>query len=109
MKPHLFFASLLAIVLVMAASGFAQGCAVNIVGDWQAAAPGAGNPNLYHFGPDGIVTVSSGAQPAKELGRAGYKLDDSRSPKTIEFTRLGAAYTFPLGFSRMEITSFENA
>ena len=106
MKLRLLFPSLLTIVLAATTVAFSQGCAVNISGDWEATAPGATSPNLYHFGTDGIVTAFSNAQPAKELGRATYKLDNLQAPKTIDFKQIKGANSFPIGFARMEISHF---
>ena len=109
MKLRLLFPSLLTIVLAATTLAFGQGCTVNISGDWEAVAPGATNSNLYHFGTNGIVTAFSSAQPAKELGRAAYKLDNLQAPKTIDFKQIKGVNSFPIGFTRMEISHFDDA
>jgi hypothetical protein len=109
MKLRLLLLLLLTVVLAAATPAFGQECTVNLSGDWEAVAPGAANPNLYHFGTDGIVTVFSSAQPAKELGRAAYKLDDLQAPKTIEFKQIKGTAGFPIGFARMEISHLDDA
>src|SRR5215467_10908768 len=98
MKPLLSFIWL-AVVFAVTPSSYGQGCTVNIVGDWEATAPGAATPDLYHFGADGIVTVFSGSVPGKELARAAYKLDDSQPPRAIEFRRMSGSNAFPFSFT----------
>ena len=102
MKPLFSFISLLTI-LFMATLGFGQGCVFNIAGDWETTVPGTASSNLYHFGPNGIVSVFSLVGPKRELARAAYKLDNAEAPKTIEFKRMRGADVFPSGAAAIEV------
>src|SRR5262249_35403710 len=93
--------------LVLASRGSAQeSCTFSIAGDWQSTVPGEPSPKLYRFAPDGTVTVFSSSATrgdSTEIAKAGYGLDNPRSPKALEFKPLPGARAFPWGFGRMEI------
>ena len=91
MKPLFSLISLIGILFLATTLGFAQGCTLNIAGDWESIVPGKASSNLYHFSPNGIVSVFSLAGPKRELARAAYKLDNAEAPKTIEFKRMHGA------------------
>ena len=103
MKPLFSLISLIGILFLATTLGSAQGCAVNIAGDWESTIPGKASSNLYHFGPNGIVSVFSLAGPKRELARAAYKLDNAEAPKTIEFKRMRGADVFPSGAAAIEV------
>jgi hypothetical protein len=109
MKPRFLFMSLLAIVLMATISALGQGCTISITGDWESTLPGRMSANLYHFAPDGTITVFSVAQPRQELARGSYNLDSTSAPKTIELKQLRGQDVFPGSGARMEITRFDNA
>src|SRR5436190_9260250 len=108
MKPLFSFISLLTILFMATTLGFGQGCVFNIAGDWETTAPGIVSSNLYHFAPNGIVTVFSPGESRRELARAVYKLDNVQAPKTIEFKPIHGVGVFPSGIASMEITHSPN-
>lgn len=99
-------------VLASAALGFSQtGCVFNIAGDWESRAPGDAAPRLYRFASDGTVTVVSNSGAASKPSAAvaaEYKLDDPKSPKSIEFRHAGAPGRFPWGPGALQITGFDD-
>ena len=109
-------ASLLVVcIFLLAAAGitFGQaGCGFSLAGDWESTAPGQAAPNLYHFTPDGMVTVFSssakGEEPRK-LGSATYRLKDAQTSKVLEFRPLPGKDAFPWGAAKMEITRADRA
>jgi hypothetical protein len=101
------------IFLLAVTSAFGQsGCEFNLSGTWESALPGQSNSALYHFAPNGRVTVFSRSGPdqraqGSEIARATYKLDDPKAPKAIEFKAIRGGGSFPWGITRMEITKYD--
>jgi hypothetical protein len=113
MKRHTSF--LLVCIFFLATVEMASsqaGCAFDISGDWESAAPGQSGSNLYRFTPDGMVTVFSippkGEGPQK-LGRAGYHLLDGQTSKTLEFKPVPGMGAFPWSPAKLEITRTDRA
>jgi hypothetical protein len=106
----------LSILICLCADGTAygrQGCDFNIVGTWRPAAAGATNPALYHFTPDGTLTVLSPSGAGRDAGlevlaSAAYQLDDPKAPKSIKLTAIDDGGVFAKGTSSMEITGHDD-
>lgn len=106
---------LFACIFLLATAGMAfgqAGCDFNIAGDWESTAPGQAAPTLYHFTPDGMVTVFStpaqGGEPRK-LGRAAYRVVNAQASRTLEFKPVRGAGAFPWGHAKLEITRMDQA
>ncbi|MET0649993.1 MAG: hypothetical protein ABW208_25570 [Pyrinomonadaceae bacterium] len=90
-----------------------QSCDFNIVGTWKQATTDVANPPVYHFTPDGTLTVlsRSGAGVDAEtevVASATYKLDDPKAPKSIELTAIDGGVVFAKGTSSLEITRYDD-
>jgi hypothetical protein len=107
----------LAILICLCAGGTAlgrEGCDFNIVGTWKAAASDANSQVLYHFTPDGTLTVLSrpGSKPDSELevvASAAYQLDDPKAPKSIKLTAIEGGSVFAKGTSLLEVVKYDDA
>ncbi len=107
----------LLIFLCLSATGTAfgqQGCDFKIAGTWKAAATDDKYPSLYHFTPDGTVTVLSPSGSGKDselqvIASATYKLDDPKAPKSIKLTAIDEGGVFAKGTTSMEIVKYDAA
>jgi hypothetical protein len=83
---------------------------LNIVGTW--ATPDQSNPTIYRFTEDGkVIALSQGGSQVNELreiGVAGYVVDDPKAPKTILLKELADRGKFPLGTTSMDITAYDD-
>lgn len=113
MKRSAIFSLLILLLLGGSEATFGrEGCQFNIVGTWKAA--DAANPVLYHFTPDGTLTVISqtGAgrdAASKVIASAAYQLDDPQAPKSIKLTATDEGTVFAKGASTLEIVKYDDA
>jgi hypothetical protein len=105
---------LLGLILVFSMSADSvlaqKGCQFNIVGTW--ATPDQSNPTIYRFTEEGTVIALSQAgsqvNELREIGAAGYVVDNPKAPKAILIKELADRGKFPLGTTSMDITAYDD-
>jgi hypothetical protein len=105
----LIFSLLLVFPRTVVGQGVETGCRFNIVGTWQSSTAGQINPERERFGPNGVMTELSHNSSGKgaewqTTGRAKYRLDNPRAPKTMVLKKSDQGF---LG-TTLEIQAFDD-
>jgi hypothetical protein len=87
-------------------------CDFNIAGTWQSSTDGQMSPTRQRFGSDGIVAELARSQSGKgsawhATGKAKYKLDDPKAPKTIVITAIDRSGRFSVD-TALQVKTFDN-
>lgn len=112
MKRPAMISALILICLTAAPAVFGQkGCELNLVGTWKAERSDQATPILYRFTPDARVIMLSGSgqnSELREVGSAGYTLDNPKAPKVILVKADKPAGGFVQGITSMDIAAYDD-